>query len=85
MRGDNKQYHFWLYYLFEEKEVVNLMKLMKQYNERNGEQYTDLFAVWSYEGKFYSVRVKPVFDRDYKQLIASAQTVPTGELLEKYL
>lgn len=58
------------------------MKLLKQKVERNGAKYTDIYACWSYNGKDYAVRVRPVFNRDYDKLIAAAETMETGEKLE---
>ena len=61
------------------------MRLLKQKVERNGVKYTDLYACWTYNGKAYAVRVRPVFGRDNDKLIAIAETVEDGEMLEKYL
>lgn len=60
-------------------------KLLKQKVVREGNEYVDLYAVWSYEGKTYAVRVRPVFGRDNDKLMAIAQDIPTGELPAKYL
>lgn len=60
-------------------------KLLKQDVERNGNKYVDLFACWNYQGKAYAVRVRPVFGRDNDKLMAIAEDVPAGELVEKYI
>lgn len=64
------------------------MKLLKQKSERldkNGEPFEDLVLVWFYNDKVYDVRIRPFFASDYKKLYSMAETVPTGEPLEKYL
>ena len=61
------------------------MKLLKQDIEKeNGNKYTDLYACWTFEGKTYCVRVRPVFGRDNDKLMSVAQAVPKGEAVEKY-
>lgn len=61
------------------------MKLLKQDVSKNGVKYTDIYACWTYEGKAYAVRVRPVFGKDYDKLIANAQTVEEGEIIDKYI
>lgn len=61
------------------------MKLLKQeIVKENGNKYTDLYAVWTYQSKTYCVRVRPVFGRDNDKLMSVAQEVPKGEVVEKY-
>lgn len=64
------------------------MKLLKQKSERldkNGDPFEDLYLVWVYKEKTYDVRIRPFFASDYKKLFSMAETVPTGEAIEKYL
>ena len=61
------------------------MKLFKTKVVRDGEKYVDLNLCWQYNGKTYLVRVRPVFGRDNDKLIAIAQNLTEGEMLEKYL
>lgn len=60
-------------------------KLLKQNVVRDGNKYIDLYAVWVYQGKTYSVRVRPVFGRDNDKLMSIAELIPDGELPEKYV
>lgn len=60
------------------------MKLLKQNIERNGVKYVDLYGAWTYDGKTYCVRIRPVFGRDNDKLMSIAETVPPGEQVEKY-
>lgn len=62
-----------------------MVKLFKQAVSRNGADYTDLYATWTYQGKVYLVRVRPVFGRDNDKLMAIAEEVPTGEVVQKYI
>jgi len=61
------------------------LRLLAQDCTREGyESYVDLYLVWDYNNKVYSVRVRPQFKLDYAKLIAQAETVPVGEPIEKY-
>lgn len=60
-------------------------KLIKQRVKREGKEYIDLYALWSYEGKTYAVRVRPVFGRDNDKLMSIAELIPDGEMPQKYL
>lgn len=49
------------------------MKVVSKVSSRmnkEGQPYNDFYAVWTYNGKDYEVRVRPCFDRDYKLLIS---------------
>lgn len=64
------------------------MVLLKQPSknvDEKGRPYTDLYLGWVYEGRPYVVRVHHVFACDFDKLLAVAQLVPQGEMLEKYL
>lgn len=64
------------------------MTLLKQQSDRldnNGKPFTDYYLAWTYNNKFYSVRVRPQFFNNYKLLFSNAVEVPIGEALEKYV
>lgn len=65
------------------------MKLFKQHSKRLNPKvnapYVDLYLGWVYQGHNFVVRVCPTFNHDYDKLIATAQEVPPGELIEKYM
>lgn len=62
------------------------MKLLMTPCPRDGfKDYHDYYLAWVYEGKTYLVRVRPVFGKDNDKLHATAQYVPLGEMLEKYV
>lgn len=62
-----------------------MVKLFKTKVVRDGEKYVDLNLAWQYNGKTYTVRVRPVFAKDNDKLHAIAQPLPSGELVDKYL
>ena len=50
------------------------MELLKEKCKREGyTHYYDLYLKWSYEGKDYLVRVRPVFPTNNKHLLAKAK------------
>lgn len=49
------------------------MELYKQKVVKDGVSYTDLYCIWLHEGKQYKVRVKQVFDKDFKLLCSEAK------------
>ena len=65
------------------------MKLLKQTSkrlrERDNKPFMDYYLTWVFEGKTYAVRIRPQFVRDYDKLYALSDTVPEGELLDKYI
>ena len=48
------------------------MELVKTKVLKNDKEYIDLYLKWTYEGKEYLVRVRPVFACDYDKLIATS-------------
>lgn len=66
------------------------MKLLKQKSldrirEKDNRPWIDLYLGWTYKGQPYLVRIRPQFGSEYSELVAVAEEVPSGELLEKYL
>lgn len=52
------------------------MELLKEKCKREGfEKYWDLYLKWSYEGKEYLVRVRPVFPTNNKHMLAKAKAI----------
>lgn len=62
-----------------------MKKLIKQTSIRNDKEYVNLYLCWTYQNKVYAVRIKPTFNKDFDKLVASAQNIPTGEDVEKYI
>lgn len=62
------------------------MVLLREKAKREGfEDYTDFYMCWSYKGKKYAVRVRPVFACDLDKFVAISTFVEDGEPLEKYI
>lgn len=64
------------------------MKLFVQKSERldkHNKPYDDFFLAWLHEGQPYWVRIEPSFYKDIKFLLASAEKVPAGECIDKYI
>lgn len=62
------------------------LRLLSQPCAREGfERYTDLFLVWTHNGKTFCVRVNPQFRKDFKLLLAHSEHIERGEAIEKYL
>lgn len=52
------------------------MELLKKKATRPGyEKYMDLYLKWQHEGKDYLVRVRPVFSKNNKHLLAKAKAI----------
>lgn len=64
-------------------------RLFKQKSTRvrntDNRPFVDFYIGWVYEGRPYVVRVRPQFNNEYELLLASAEDVPNGEPIEKYL
>ena len=65
------------------------MRLLKQNSEnvrsKDNKAFVDFYLVYSYKGLPRFVRVRPVFGADYEKFYALAETIPSGEDVEKYL
>lgn len=62
------------------------MVLLRQASKREGfEDYTDFYMCWTYKGKKYAVRVRPVFTCDLDKFMAISTLVEGDEPLEKYI
>ena len=73
-----------LYYCYERS--ILFMVLLRQKAKREGfEDYTDFYMCWSYKGKKYAVRVRPVFACDLDKFVGASTFVEDNEPLEKYI
>lgn len=61
------------------------MTLIRQEVERNNKTYVDFFLCWKYNGKVYKLRVRPVFDCDFKYLGLTAKRISKNESIDKYV
>lgn len=61
------------------------MVLIRQEVERNNKTYADYYLCWTYQGKVYKMRVRPVFEKDFKWLGLTAKRIDKNEAIEKYV
>lgn len=64
---------------------MTLLRVVSERTDKHGKPFLDFYLAWRYEGKVYSVRVRPQFFSNQSMLHAIAIEVPQGETLEKYV
>lgn len=62
------------------------MLLLKRKCYKEGfKDFFNLYLVWRYKNKVYSVLVRPSFNLSYKLLLSQAVSVPDGEPFDNYI
>ena len=56
------------------------MRLFKQRVYKDNKRYSDLYLVWTHEGKTYKVRIEPRFRNNKALLLAQAELLDDIEI-----